>query len=79
MRDWHSALQYLVLIPGSVVQAFGSVGKLVLATRALYSRTVYVLEEALCRVTSNSSVVLLHSNRKAGVSIGTLNSGVKFI
>ena len=65
MRDWHSTLQYLVLIPGSVAQAFDSVGKLVLATGALYSRTVYVLEEARSSIVGNSSVEHLHPNRKA--------------
>ena len=63
----------------AAVLVFNCVGLLVLEVARLYSCTVYVLEEAPCSLSSNSSVELLHPDRKAGVPNDTLNLGVKFI
>ena len=48
-----------------------------LAITVLYSRAVYVLEEAHCDIAGNSSIVNLHTNRKARASAVRTKFGIQ--
>ena len=78
-KSWLSSRLVGLLVLDLVLRCwpFTVLGKLVLVTAELYSHAVYALEEALCRVISNSSVEHLHPNRKARARPYLLNLGYK--